>query len=52
MSEYYFQTNTNLVEDGAIVLSLSLAVTYLVFTVVEYYKPRMLVDLGQARYLV
>jgi hypothetical protein len=47
MEELIYDNKINLVEDGIIILSLSLAVTYLVYTIMDYYKPRILIDLGQ-----
>jgi hypothetical protein len=52
MNENYFEPNINIVEDSIIVLLLSFAITYLVFTIMEYYKPKTLVDLGQSKYLI
>jgi hypothetical protein len=52
MKELIYENGINFVEDGIIILSLSLAVTYLVYTIIEYYKPRTLVDLGQTKTLI
>jgi hypothetical protein len=52
MEELIYDNKINLVEDGIIILSLSLAITYLVYTILEYYKPKILVDLGQTKILI
>jgi hypothetical protein len=52
MKELIYENGINFVEDGIIVITLSLAVTYLVFAIVDYYKPSILIDLGQTKLLL
>ena len=46
MSENYFESYSLNLEDCIIVILLSLSITYLVFTIIDYYKPKLLIDLG------
>ena len=51
MFENYNIEDYNFVEDYIIVLVLSVAITYFVYTVYDYYKPRLLIDLGNTTWL-